>query len=39
MNQVVIKRDGLEKSFDIVCIEEAIKKAASAASKEINDFD
>ena len=39
MNQVVIKRDGLEKSFDIVCIEEAIKKAANAASKEINDFD
>lgn len=39
MNRVVIKRDGLEKNFDITCIEEAIKKAAIAASKEINDFD
>ena len=39
MNRVVIKRDGLEKSFDIACIEEAIKKAAIAADKEINDFD
>ena len=39
MNQVVIKRDGLEKNFDIACIEEAIKKAAIAADKEINDFD
>lgn len=39
MNRVVIKRDGLEKNFDITCIEEAIKKAAIAAAKEINDFD
>ena len=39
MNRVVIKRDGLEKNFDITCIEEAIKKAAIAADKEINDFD
>ena len=39
MNRVVIKRDGLEKNFDIACIEEAIKKAAIAADKEINDFD
>ena len=39
MNRVVIKRDGLEKNLDITCIEEAIKKAAIAASKEINDFD
>ena len=39
MNRVVIKRDGLEKNFDIACIEDAIKKAAIAADKEINDFD
>ena len=34
-----ILTDGLEKNFDIACIEAAIKKAAIAADKEINDFD
>ena len=35
MNRVVIKRDGLEKNFDITCIEEAIKKN----NKLWNDYD